>query len=405
MFQNNGYFRAQTRPPREDLIKLAEPVRRLLAGTPYETPPGDAVSVKSMLESLLPPTNLRKEAEESGGVEQTRDFCLCCAALASAEGEETPHLYWIPKELSRAGRSALSELSDYLSLRGDREFVCALMPSLLPSLKTLIKDSCVDAEADDVVASSPKTPVIYAIVSAHQFRWLVTQVSFPYLGELCPLVIPCALTTLDHWSPEVKGPGVVTFIHLAKNVNSAELAWYEEPILDACCRNIASSDILWDRVLEMSVLLLTCVQRGNPRSPWYEQILSEMLGHLERQATNKERRIHAMGLLLLAHFKRIFSLLFQWLHADDDETLVLVLERIHTIAKVTWIRKSPFILRLIDELVPVFKSAAVRKEREAIRSRILQIFSLLRACHVSQFDAAWERHSDDPDLADINPVV
>lgn len=61
---------------------------------------------------------------------------------------------------------------------------------------------------------------------------------------------------------------MVTFIHLAKNVNSAELAWYEEPILDACCRNIASSDILWDREVEMSVLLLTCVQRGNPRSPW-----------------------------------------------------------------------------------------------------------------------------------------
>lgn len=163
--------------PREDLIKLAEPVRQLLAGTPYETPPGDAVSVKSMLESLLPPPKPQKEAEESRCVEQTRDFCLCCAALASAEGEETPHLYWIPKELSRAGRSALSELSDYLSMSGDRELVCALMPSLLPSLKSLIKDSCVDAEADDVVASSAKTPVIYAIVSAHQFRWLVTQVT------------------------------------------------------------------------------------------------------------------------------------------------------------------------------------------------------------------------------------
>lgn len=67
----------------------------------------------------------------------------------------------------------------------------------------------------------------------------------------------------------------------------------------------------------------------------YEQILSEMLGHLERQPTNKERRISwllriepvfkTMGLLLLAHFKRMFSLLFQWLHADDDETLVLVI--------------------------------------------------------------------------------
>lgn len=30
------------------------------------------------------------------------------------------------------------------------------------------------------------------------------QVSYPYLGKLCGLAIPCALTALDHWSPEVK---------------------------------------------------------------------------------------------------------------------------------------------------------------------------------------------------------
>ena len=32
----------------------------------------------------------------------------------------------------------------------------------------------------------------------------VFQVCYPKLGDLCWLVIPCALTTLDHWSPEVK---------------------------------------------------------------------------------------------------------------------------------------------------------------------------------------------------------
>ena len=32
--------------------------------------------------------------------------------------------------------------------------------------------------------------------------WL--QVDYPYLGRLCALVIPSALTALDHWSPQVK---------------------------------------------------------------------------------------------------------------------------------------------------------------------------------------------------------
>ena len=63
-------------------------------------------------------------------------------------------------------------------------------------------------------------------------------------------------------------------------------------------------------------------------------MLNEMLSHLERQPRNKERRIawlqsvnpllNGAGLVLLAHFRRIFPLFFQWIHADDDDTLKLV---------------------------------------------------------------------------------
>lgn len=59
-----------------------------------------------------------------------------------------------------------------------------------------------------------------------------------------------------------------------------------------------------------------------------------MLSHLERQPRNKERRVawlkliepflNGVGLVLLAHFGRIFPLIFQWMHADDDETVMLV---------------------------------------------------------------------------------
>lgn len=66
----------------------------------------------------------------------------------------------------------------------------------------------------------------------------------------------------------------------------------------------------------------------------FERLLNEMLSHLERQPRNKECRIawleliepllNAVGLVLLAHFRRLFPLLFQWMHADDDETVLLV---------------------------------------------------------------------------------
>lgn len=58
-----------------------------------------------------------------------------------------------------------------------------------------------------------------------------------------------------------------------KNVNSAELGWYEEAVLDVCCRNILAADELWDRIVEVSVLLLTSTQQTNPRSPWYVFLL------------------------------------------------------------------------------------------------------------------------------------
>jgi TELO2-interacting protein 2 len=63
-------------------------------------------------------------------------------------------------------------------------------------------------------------------------------------------------------------------------------------------------------------------------------MLSEMVGHLERQPLNREPRLawltlvgpvfDAMGLFLLAHFRRVFSLFFQWMHVDDDKTVLLV---------------------------------------------------------------------------------
>lgn len=62
---------------------------------------------------------------------------------------------------------------------------------------------------------------------------------------------------------------MVSFIHIGSNVNAAELGWYEDVILDACCQNIPSSDEIWHLVVEMSVILVTCIQRSNPRSMWY----------------------------------------------------------------------------------------------------------------------------------------
>ncbi|KAJ0985086.1 hypothetical protein J5N97_003442 [Dioscorea zingiberensis] len=391
--------------PRSLLLRLSSPIRESLSQTPYAPPEGSAISIKSLLEDLLPHRN--QVSDDEFRVE-IRDFILCCAAMAASEGVEFPAVYWIPGDLARASILALREMAVAVGLSSEREMVAEMMPEVVVQLKEVIKESCIDPDSEEVVAASAKAPVACAVLAAHQFRWLASQVLYPNLGKIMWLLIPCALTALDHWSPEVKEQGMVTFIHVAKNVTVAELAWYEDAILDACCRNIASSDELWHLVVEVSVLMLTFMEGKNPRSSWFEQILNEMLGHLERQPMNKERRVawllliepvfNAMGLVLLAHFRRIFSLFFHWMHADDDKTVILVLERLNAIIKLTWIRKSPYFQRLVDELIQLYKESATKKSREVIRSHIMQTLILLQKCQGSCFEAAWNKHNSDPNL-------
>ncbi|GAB2288440.1 hypothetical protein Dimus_022773 [Dionaea muscipula] len=425
------------------LNQLSEPVRDLVSKSTYKPPQSTNVSIKSLLESLLPPPlspSPSLEISEHDLRARIRDFSLCCALLSSSSSSSSGHTAWIPEQLASAAESAFRGLAEAVYADSEWEvskrvcefeaewsgivvdvekkrLVIELLPEVLPLIKDTIKESSIDSsiDGDEVSAASARVPVAYAIVAAHQLRWFVTQVDQPHLGKLCALIIPCALTALDHWSPEVKGQGMLSFIHLGQNVNAAELGGYVDVILDACCNNIVSSDEIWHLAVEMSVLFVTSTQKNNPRSPWFAKLLDEMLGHLERQPRDKERCIawlnfiepllYGVGLVLLAHFKRLFPLFFLWIHDDDDEIVVLALKRIHTIVKVTWIRNSPFILRLVDELVLTYKELAKRKGQEEIRMHLWQILILLQQCKALQFEAAWEKYKDDPVLGALDQSI
>ncbi|KAG0466988.1 hypothetical protein HPP92_018568 [Vanilla planifolia] len=257
--------------PRDHLLRLTEQIRDTIGRVPY-TPMGSSVSIKSLLELLLP-----QNAVDKPIAREIKDFCLCCSALASSEGVESPSVYWIPKDLSLLARSVLGEFSLLASFSTEHEMVAELMAEVLPELKAVVKETCIDPDNEEFVSGSKRAPVVHAIVAAHQFRWLVTQVVYPHLGTMCSLIMPCALTMLDHWSPEVKEQGMLALTHLGKNVIAAELGWYEEAILDACCRNLPASDELWPCVVEVSVLMLVCTQRKNPRSSCSSELSFEGL--------------------------------------------------------------------------------------------------------------------------------
>ncbi|CAH2058677.1 unnamed protein product [Thlaspi arvense] len=382
------------------LLRLSEPIAEILRRTQYTPEESSKVSTKDVLLSLLPNTSSHSHAS-------IKNLALACALLSSSRSSTHELLSWIPENLSAAGESTFCEASrDYFSDFPDNDaekleepvvvdsekarLVIELLPMVLPELKESIEGSSIGKSNDgeDVSASMERKPVGYAILAAHQLSWFVTQVEKPNLAKCCNLVVPCALTALDHWSPQVKGQGMISLVHLAKNVSSGDLGLYGDVVLDACCQNIASDDEIWIHVVELSVLLVTKIHQNNPRSSWHERIMNEMLGHLERQPRNKERRIawlrfiepllDALGLFLLAHFRRIFPLFFQWMHSDDADTVLLVLERLETVVRLTWIRNSPVIPRLVEELVSLYKESSMRKERDEIRSLILRILMLLR---------------------------
>ncbi|CAM8893836.1 unnamed protein product [Rhodiola kirilowii] len=407
----------------QQLIHLSEPIRQIVSKTPYKPPEGASVSVKSVVESLLPSTGLLAKSpnlSKDDVFSEIRKFSMCCALLASSEGSTWELMNWIPKTASLSAREAFKELEKvYIGVLGDgKRLVVDLASEVFPLLKGSIKESAIDRsdDIDQVSAACARAPVPYAILAAYQFRWFATQIGFPHLGKLCALVIPCALTALDHWSPEVKGQGMITLIHLGNNVIAEELGWCQDVILDACFQNIVCSDEIWHLAVEMSVLFAVSTQKHNPRSPWFEKLLNEMLGHLERHPRNKERRVawlehiepllNSVGIFLLAHFSRIFPLVFQWLHADDDETVILVSKIRSNNHKVDMDQEHALhheyaMSKLVDELSIIYKEAAMRKAREEIRMHIAHILRLLRQCKGLQFEVAWAKHKDDPNLATL----
>ncbi|KAL9421527.1 hypothetical protein AB3S75_033909 [Citrus x aurantiifolia] len=356
------------------LVQLINPILDSLEKTNCAPPSAD--STKSIICTLL------ETASQSDGQVLTsfKNSTLALALLITAQTYSThDSLSWIPGHVSSAAASAFRAISNEYDAVFNRPLVVDLLPEVAPSLKETIKQD--DSES---ATSSARVPVLHAILAAYQFRWFVTQVECPLLGKVSHLVIPCALTALDHWSSEVKGQGMIALIHLLKNVDAIEL-------------------------VEMSVLVVAIAHKNNCRSSWIERMLNEMLSHLERQPRNKDRRIawlkfieplfSAVGLVLLAHFRRIFLLFFKWMHADDDETVLLVLKRIHAVIKLTWIRNTPYIGRLVDELTKLYKQAALRNAREEIRTDIIQIFILLQQCKGVQFETAWNKYKADPNLS------
>jgi hypothetical protein len=162
--------------PRAALLTISVPLRDLLAAAPYEPPAGSSASVKALLASLLPSPSRSPPQVQAPAGKEAGDLLLFCAAVLAAS-PEYPALHWVPAGLVGAAAAAVKEMAAAGGWGSVVEMVVAVAPEVVPPLKAVVKDSCVDADSDEIGAVKP--PKEHAAVAAHQFRWLVSQVCAP----------------------------------------------------------------------------------------------------------------------------------------------------------------------------------------------------------------------------------
>jgi TELO2-interacting protein 2 len=148
-------------------------VLETLEATPYTTPESSPLSIKSHLQSLL---SSNPALGSNSNKEQIKRFFLCLATIASAsDARESPTLCWITTDLTLSAELALQRFCEAGLYGSVGEMVVDLFADIVPDLKRVIKETCVDTEnEEEFISSSP--PVGYSIVAAHQFRWMVSQV-------------------------------------------------------------------------------------------------------------------------------------------------------------------------------------------------------------------------------------
>lgn len=358
---------------------------------------------------------------DSSQVDLVQGLLLSCAAIASADNDAETTLSWVTKgiqdladEIVRCLGTTFSDvmaLGAQVALKSTKlqieagssveRLILILLPDLIPKLKSHLRDHLSKNDEGNFGTSSSSVSLESSIIAGHQLYWCLKQVVHPHLGQACTIIMPCALMALDHYSPHIKRQAMKLFIHLTDNLNPSELRWYKDAILDCITRNIIGSGELWPLLVRTAVPLVICIEGNNPRARWYRNILNEMLGELERHQLDSARfkiwlqyvdkLFAAMGLLLVAHFKRLLPLLFPWLHTSDDSITLLVLNSFNVIIKHTWPRMPFHVERFWKELENVYKESFDKKMGSVIRSSVIDTSVLLQICGGPAFELVWKK--------------
>ncbi|CAM6102160.1 unnamed protein product [Calypogeia fissa] len=403
-----------------EMLQVPEELTKTLKGQDMESKALEftksAVSLLKISTAIIKNRNLVTQ-DQLLSEEKVEDFLLCCATFAGGNGEYEATAMWTSTELRDLSLNLLASLSDVVHPVGDTKvsngrkslsdtnitsLILENLSSVLPRIKQIIQDSSGNTGSDEILLKlSPEGTLGSSIVAANQMRWILSQLEHPNLGPHCKLVMPCVLTALDHFSPDVKRQAMRTCIHLAQNMNPTELRWYRDVTLDAVARSIVGCGDLWPVAVKMAVTMVTRIEGKNLRGSWCGGIFTEMLEELARQRDEPSRRsvwlqeispyMEVMGLFLVAHFRKLLPLLFYWLHASDDQTRLLTLSKLQTVITYTWPRIPAHVDRIWKEMMHAYQDSINRKASPDIQAAVIEICKLLYSCAGPTFEAVWQQ--------------
>eukprot|EP00850_Spirogloea_muscicola_P001975 SM000007S20935 [mRNA] locus=s7:1019285:1021366:- [translate_table: standard] len=227
-----------------------------------------------------------------------------------------------------------------------------------------------------------------AAAAAARLEALVLQADASELQALVRAALPCVLTALDHFSPAVKRASLVALGRFVRAAGAEDLAWFGPVTLDALCHNlVACHEELWPLAVPLVVGLATRLESANPRSLLYSQVFETLLGEMERYSEEVAWRlvwldsvqplVQALGLVLLAHFKRLLPLLLHWLHSLDEATVLKSLAVLNVTMRSTWPRAPAHKQRIESELDRAEGEAKRHKGCREIQERIKDARQLL----------------------------
>eukprot|EP00850_Spirogloea_muscicola_P002913 SM000011S19091 [mRNA] locus=s11:849697:851780:- [translate_table: standard] len=227
-----------------------------------------------------------------------------------------------------------------------------------------------------------------AAAAARLEALVVQQADESELQALVRAALPCVLTALDHFSPAVKRASLVALDRFVRAAGVEDLAWFGPVTSDALCHNlVACHEELWPLAVPLAVGLATRLEGANPRSLLYGQVFETLLGEVERHSEAAAWRlvwldsvlplVQALGLVLLAHFKRLLPLLLHWIHSLDEATVLKSLAVLNVTMRCTWPRAPAHKQRIESELDRAEGEAKRHKGCSEIQERIKDTRQLL----------------------------